>query len=133
MTQIGYKQFMEYFNKVPKNLSNLESISKIIISRFNPKLKKTTDIEKVAKRKPKYVFDVITKTPKTNQRFKHIYYFDSKERAIKEHKNLLLLLYDKSMEKYLRKMDKNRRLSQTEKEEIIETIEKFEKLTSSDL
>jgi len=124
MKTVGYKQFTEYFNKVPENYKRIDSISDLNTSYYDPTAKKATTIQEIHKRKKRYCFNLTIPTNNTSAK-KHIYYYDSKEEAQKHHKQLKAQLYDQLTKPYLKKIERGRKLTIKDEETLIEIMNSF--------
>lgn len=124
MKAVGYKQFTEYFNKIPGNYKKIDSISDINISYYDPTAKKVNTLQDLYKRKKRYCFNLTIPTD-TSSAKKHIYYFDSEKEAKKHHRQLKTQLYDQLTKPFLSKINRGRKLTIQEEEKLTEIINSF--------
>lgn len=126
--KVGYKQCKEYFNCVPELNSTIDTLSSIGMCRYNPEAKKTSDINLFMTYPVKYFFNVNVKMPKLASLFQHSCYFDSKEEAEKNHRELRLKFYDQKTKQYLKKLSKGKPLDLNEQEAVLKIIDEIETL-----
>lgn len=123
MQAVGYKQSKEYFNSELKAYKLIGDVSSICISRYNPN-KKITTSEEFLKQPKRYCFNLVVPIDQFSAE-KHIYYYDSKAKAIENHKKIKTQLYDQLTKPFLNKIKVGRRLTLNDEERLLEILNKF--------
>lgn len=125
---VGYKQNQEHFNCSPEIKTKISELSSISTCRYDPTAEKTGDIDEFLKRPIKYTYDITVKSEDALSVFKHSCYFDNREDAEKNHKNLRVKYYDQLTAPYLDKIKRRGKLSTYDQDEILGIIKKFDDL-----
>lgn len=123
---VGYGQKVEHLNTKPDIKTEIYDLSTVSVSHYYPDKPKTSNPKEVLERKPRYCFNVSSKTKEQTTAFRHSYYFDSKEEATQEHKKLKIKLYDQLTSPILKRLKHCSQLSiqdQTLLSSIIERID----------
>lgn len=129
---VGYKQSKVYFNSKPEITAQINSLSTLVKSRYNPNNKNADTISEMLNRPTTYCFSVIAKNPNTSALFTHNFYFEDKNTAISEHNKLLKRFYNQQTKKYLDKIDKGLKLTIKEQTLLTEEINRLLALKHKD-
>lgn len=127
---IGYKQYQEHFNAIPEIKNEINELSLISTSRRDPNAKKTSDVNTFLKQPVKYYFDVTTRDKNVTTLFHHAYYYDKAEDAEKAHHMLRLKLYDQEVEPFMKKINKGKKLTETDQSRLQAIMQRMDKFIS---
>jgi len=120
MSVMGYKQIIKHENDLPKIKTKIADLS--TLCRY--KSAKTNKVHEP----DRYYFDITLNGSGLLSAYKHVCYFDDKEKAESIYKELRLKLYDQETKPFLNKIASNYRLTTNDKERIYKIFNKFEKL-----
>jgi hypothetical protein len=122
MSVMGYKQIIEHKNDLPEIKTKIVNLS--TLCRYKHK-----QIESHKSCEPdRYYFDITVNGSGLLSAYKHVCYFDNKEKAENIYKELRLKLYDQETKPFLKKIASNHILTTNDKEKIYKIFDKFENL-----
>ena len=127
---IGYRWNKDYFNVLPEVKHEIDELSTISTSRYDPNAKKTNDITTFMKRPFRYHFNVTTKNNGMSIPLNQSYYYDKKEDCEKAHHYLRLKLYDQETGPFLKKINAGKKLSEADQSRLLAIMERMDKFTT---